>query len=78
MSLVHEGHLYKVDSRASRIVDALEPADAVIAERFPSAAVGGWAAVESLLAHTDDWNSDRQHSGKAIAADHPGPPPQPE
>ncbi|MGC5410089.1 hypothetical protein ACPXCX_41115, partial [Streptomyces sp. DT225] len=69
LSLVHEGHLYKVDSRRGRIDDALELAAAVNRGALAPAVAGGWAAVESLLVHADDPKGDGERSGKAIAAD---------
>ncbi|KOV36165.1 hypothetical protein [Streptomyces sp. XY152] len=69
LSLVYEGHLYKVDSRRGRIDDALELAAAVNRGALAPAVAGGWAAVESLLVHADDPKNDGERSGKAIAAD---------
>ncbi|MFJ8773980.1 integrase [Streptomyces microflavus] len=69
LSLVHEGHLYKVDSRRGRIDDALELAAAVNRGALAPAVAGGWAAVESLLVHADDPTPTGERSGKAIAAD---------
>ncbi len=69
LSLAHEGHLYKVDSRRGRIDDALELAAAVNRGALAPAVAGGWAAVESLLVHADDPKGDGERSGKAIAAD---------
>ncbi|MGW8863349.1 hypothetical protein ACWGNY_30755 [[Kitasatospora] papulosa] len=69
LSLVYEGHLYKVDSRRGRIDDALELAAAVNRGALAPAVAGGWAAVESLLVHADDPQPTGERSGKAIAAD---------
>ncbi|MGA5217106.1 integrase [Streptomyces cinereoruber] len=68
LSLVYEGHLYKVDT-LSRIDDALELA--AVSNRGPLApgVAGGWAAVESLLVHPDDPRGEGERSGKAVAAD---------
>ncbi|GAB3181008.1 hypothetical protein [Streptomyces incanus] len=68
LSLVYEGHLYKVDSR-ERIDDALELAAVSNRGALAPAVAGGWAAVESLLVHPDDPRSDGERSGKAVAAD---------
>lgn len=68
LSLVHEGHLYKVDSR-ERIDDALELAAVSNRGALAPAVAGGWAAVESLLVHPDDPRGDGERSGKAVAAD---------
>ncbi|MFI6689186.1 integrase [Streptomyces sp. NPDC050485] len=69
LSLVHEGHLYKVDSRRGRIDDALELAAVVNRGALAPAVAGGWAAVESLLVDAGDPQGDGERSGKAIAAD---------
>ncbi|MDQ0305460.1 hypothetical protein J2S46_000016 [Kitasatospora herbaricolor] len=69
LSLVHEGHLYKVDNSSSRIDDALELAAAINQGSLAPAVAGGWAAVESLLVHADDSNGGGERSGKAVAAD---------
>jgi hypothetical protein len=69
LSLVHEGHLYKVDSRRGRIDDALELAAVINQGALAPAVAGGWAAVESLLVHADDPKDDGERSGKAVAAD---------
>ncbi|MFF0754565.1 integrase [Streptomyces sp. NPDC004267] len=68
LSLVYEGHLYKVDSR-ERIDDALELAAVSNRGALAPAVAGGWAAVESLLVHPKDPQGDGERSGKAIAAD---------
>ncbi|MFI6494587.1 integrase [Streptomyces sp. NPDC050564] len=68
LSLVHEKHLYKVDSRRGRIDDALELAAVINRGALAPAVAGGWAAVESLLVHADDPKGDRER-GKAVAAD---------
>ncbi|MFD3775132.1 integrase [Streptomyces sp. NPDC058612] len=68
LSLVYEGHLYKVDSR-ERIDDALELAAVSNRGALAPAVAGGWAAVESLLVHPDDPRGDGERSGKAVAAD---------
>lgn len=68
MSLVHEGHLYRVDGARSRIDDALELAAPVNRGAVGPAVAGAWAAVESLLSHPDD-PAEEERSGKAIAAD---------
>ncbi|MFC9325128.1 integrase [Kitasatospora sp. NPDC057015] len=68
LSLVHEGHLYKVEGHRTRIDDALELAAAVNRGALTPAVAGGWAAVESLLSHPDDPKGE-ERSGKAVAAD---------
>ncbi|WP_432171201.1 hypothetical protein [Streptomyces sp. 1222.5] len=68
LSLVYEGHLYKVDS-PERIDDALELAAVSNRGALAPAVAGGWAAVESLLVHPDDPRGDGERSGKAVAAD---------
>ncbi|MEV8435071.1 integrase [Streptomyces chartreusis] len=68
LSLVYEGHLYKVDTQ-ERIDDALELAAVSNRGALAPAVAGGWAAVESLLVHPDDPKGDGERSGKAVAAD---------
>lgn len=68
LSLVHEGHLYKVDGRRNQIDDALELAAAVNRGALGPAVAGSWAAVEALLTHPDDPKGE-ERSGKAVAAD---------
>ncbi|WP_329564466.1 hypothetical protein OG711_38705 (plasmid) [Streptomyces uncialis] len=68
LSLVYEGHLYKVDVRG-RVDDALELAAVSNRGALAPAVAGGWAAVESLLVHPDDPRGDGERSGKAVAAD---------
>jgi hypothetical protein len=68
ISLVHEGHLYKVDGARQRIDDALELAAPVNRGAVGPAVAGAWAAIESLLSHPDD-PSEAERSGKAVAAD---------
>lgn len=68
LTLVHEGHLYKVHGARSRIDDALELAAPVNQGPLAPAVAGAWAAVESLLSHPDD-SREAERSGKAIAAD---------
>ncbi|MFF0094678.1 integrase [Streptomyces canus] len=69
LTLVNEGHLYKVAGTRSRIDDALELAAAVNRGPLAPAVAGAWAAVESLLTHPDDPKGENERSGKAVAAD---------
>jgi hypothetical protein len=68
VTLVHEGHLYRVDGPQRRVDDALELATPVNRGAVGPAAAGAWAAIESLLSHSDDPPAD-ERSGKAVAAD---------
>ncbi|MGI5454313.1 hypothetical protein ACQEWB_14260 [Streptomyces sp. CA-249302] len=68
LTLVNEGHLYRITSQRSRIDDALELAAAVNRGPMAPAVAGAWAAVESLLSHPDD-PKENERSGKAVAAD---------
>ncbi|MCW8382744.1 hypothetical protein [Streptomyces justiciae] len=68
LTLVNEGHLYRIASQRSRIDDALELAAAVNRGPMAPAVAGAWAAVESLLSHPDD-PKENERSGKAVAAD---------
>lgn len=68
LTLVNEGHLYRISSQRSRIDDALELAAAVNRGPMAPAVAGAWAAVESLLSHPDD-PKENERSGKAVAAD---------
>jgi hypothetical protein len=67
LSLVHEGHMYKVDGARSKVDDALELAAPINKGPLGPALAGGWAAVESLLTNPDD--PREESSGKAVAAD---------
>ncbi|MGH3258940.1 MAG: hypothetical protein ACRDOU_26670 [Streptosporangiaceae bacterium] len=67
LSLVHEGHMYRVDGTRSRVDDALELAAPINQGPLGPAVAGSWAAVESLLSNPDDPHEER--SGKAVAAD---------
>ncbi|MFF3878961.1 integrase [Streptomyces sp. NPDC001978] len=69
LTLVNEGHLYRVAGQRSRIDDALELAAAVNRGPLAPAVAGAWAAVESLLSHPDDPKLENERSGKAVAAD---------
>ncbi|MFI5933627.1 integrase [Actinoplanes sp. NPDC051494] len=68
LSLVNEGHLYRVEGPRTVIDDALELAAPVNRGALGPAVAGAWAAVESLLSHPDD-PVDGERSGKAVAAD---------
>ncbi|WP_194373239.1 integrase [Streptomyces alkaliphilus] len=68
LTLVKEGHLYRVTGRRSRIDEALELAAALNRGPVVPAVAGAWAAVESLLSHPDD-PKENERSGKAVAAD---------
>src|SRR5262249_1667758 len=54
LSLVHEGHMYRVDGARSRVDDVLELAAPINQGALGPAVAGGWAAVESLLFNPDD------------------------
>ncbi|MFH8663091.1 hypothetical protein [Streptomyces afghaniensis] len=69
LTLVNEGHLYRVAGTRSRIDDALELAAVVNRGPMAPAVAGAWAAVESLLTHPDDPRGENERSGKAVAAD---------
>ncbi|MGX7676599.1 hypothetical protein [Plantactinospora sp. DSM 117369] len=68
LTLVHEGHLYRVDGARTQIDDALELAASVNRGALGPALAGAWAAVESLLSEPDD-PQEEERSGKAVAAD---------
>jgi len=68
LSLVHEGHMYRVDGARSRVDDVLELAAPINQGALGPAVAGGWAAVESLLFNPDD-PAEQERSGKAVAAD---------
>jgi hypothetical protein len=68
LTLVNEGHLYRVHGSRSRIDDALELAAPVNQGPLGPAVAGAWAAVEALLSHPDD-PQETERSGKAVAAD---------
>ncbi|XVV11245.1 hypothetical protein ACQP2X_41405 [Actinoplanes sp. CA-131856] len=68
LSMVNEGHLYRVDGKRTLIDDALELAAPMNRGVLAPAVAGGWAAIESLLSHPDD-PREEERSGKAIAAD---------
>lgn len=68
LTLVNEGHLYRVDGSRSRIDDALELAAPINQGPLGPAVAGAWAAVEALLSHPDD-PQEAERSGKAVAAD---------
>jgi hypothetical protein len=69
LSLVNEGHMYKVDGQRSRIDDALELAAPINQGALGPAVSGGWTAVEALLSNPDDPKSEDDRSGKGVAAD---------
>ncbi len=69
LTLVNEGHLYKVTGARSRTDDALELAAAVNRGPLAPAVAGAWAAIESLLSNPDDPKGEGERSGKAVAAD---------
>ncbi|MFE1509066.1 integrase [Streptomyces sp. NPDC058726] len=69
LTLVNEGHLYKVAGARSRTDDALELAAAVNRGPLAPAVAGAWAAIESLLSNPDDPKGEGERSGKAVAAD---------
>jgi len=66
LSLVHDGHLYRVDGPSQQIDDALELAAPLNQGALAPALASGWAAVESLLSNPDD---PREDGGKVAAAD---------
>lgn len=68
LTLVNEGHLYRVHDSRNRIDDALELAAPVNQGPLGPAVAGAWAAIEALLSHPDD-PPDSERSGKAVAAD---------
>ncbi|MFJ1914305.1 integrase [Streptomyces sp. NPDC088147] len=68
LTLVNEGHLYRIHESRSRIDDALELAAPVNQGPLGPAVAGAWAAVEALLSHPDD-PQEVERSGKAVAAD---------
>lgn len=68
LTLVNEGHLYKVGGARTPIDDALELAAPVNRGALAPAVAGAWAAVGSLLSHPDD-PVEEERSGKAVAAD---------
>ncbi|WP_199830959.1 hypothetical protein [Streptomyces sp. NBRC 110028] len=68
LTLVNEGHLYRVSGSRSRIDDALELAAPINQGAFGPAVAGAWAAIEALLSHPDD-PQETERSGKAVAAD---------
>jgi hypothetical protein len=71
LSLVHEGHLYRVDGARRGIDDALELAAPINRGALGPAVAGAWAAIESLLVNPDDPHEE-ERSGKALAADRLG------